>query len=174
MNKKLTFQLFLLIISFLLVSTIQAQTNRIVYKGKKTVLSKAVKEANRLLNDSTFYKNIRSVSSFDSTNYSVAQISREIQTFQGEIQIRSYWNPLGTANAKTLEKISVNTSKLNRYKDPLKNHKDVVNTLIHEYVHAVDYHLDGTFNYSHDFNSEGQENTAPWKIGSIAEDMARE
>ena len=62
--------------------------------------------------------------------------------------------------------ISINLSKINR---KIKVNK-IVNTLIHEYVHAVDYgyhSLDFTYVDNSNSNGEGN-NTAPWAIENFA------
>jgi hypothetical protein len=49
-------------------------------------------------------------------------------------------------------------------------HSSIVNTIIHQMVHAInDLHME--FNFSHgDRNSEGKQNTAPFWIGNYAEE----
>jgi hypothetical protein len=44
---------------------------------------------------------------------------------------------------------------------------------LHETIHAVDWWSNEKWDYTHDGNSEnGQDNTAQWIIGAIAESMA--
>jgi hypothetical protein len=50
---------------------------------------------------------------------------------------------------------------------------DAVNTLVHESVHAVDL-IDNELDFTHwsNDNSDGsQDNTAPWVIGAIAQEI---
>ena len=64
--------------------------------------------------------------------------------------------------------IKVNTGKLCR------PHADIVDTMIHEMVHAVDFLTNGEWDYTHDGNNpDGEENTPPAVIGDIAEKMAK-
>lgn len=84
------------------------------------------------------------------------------------IEVEGYWNPLGIANAKTVATIKINTTKLNR------SHQSITNTVIHEFVHAVDWRTNKKWGYSHAGNSpDGQDYTAPWVIGAIAESMVQ-
>lgn len=123
----------------------------------------AVAEANRILSDPEFYRKVEACQTFGNTTYSGTAISGEMQRI-GQIEVDDYWNPLSKANAGTVSVISMNTAKLKR------SHASIVNTLIHESVHATDWNTNAAWDYTHDGNSPaGQGNTAPWVIGAIGE-----
>jgi len=142
---------------------------RIVYRKRNKRLQLAVEKTNEILETSTFYEAVINCKTFDNSKLSPKEIGGLIKDYRDKVYIRTYWNPFGRANAKTGNgtKISVNTAKLRRSK------KSIVNTLVHEYVHCVDF---GTKNkeellrFTHyDNRNDGDENnTAPWKIGRIA------
>ena len=140
------------------------------YIGRKSKLKEAVNFANEILNNSHFYSAIGNRTRFDNTELSPSVIAERIRDWEKPVHVRTYWRPFGDSNAKTgrSSHISMNTAKLNRSK------KYIVNTLIHEYVHAVDFGDDGQLEYTHvdNDNTNGKENnSAPWAIGKIAEQM---
>lgn len=92
-----------------------------------------------------------------------------MQNLHQTIQVDTYWAPwpFSSANAKSQHEININTAKLRR------SLASITNTLVHETVHVVDWLTNNAWNYTHDFNKDGQENTAPWRIGSIVEDMVK-
>lgn len=157
---------FLVLTLLNLSFSVQAQTVQLNYTGKNDSIISVVKQANIVLNDLNFYKKIDSIQSFDNSDYSGEKISFEIKNLNQIIQIKSYWNPFGFANAKTVSVIKLNTAKLKR------SQKSILNTLIHETVHAVDWKTNNKWDYTHDGNSpNGQNDTAPWVIGKIAADL---
>ncbi|ESU28676.1 hypothetical protein FLJC2902T_12670 [Flavobacterium limnosediminis JC2902] len=142
--------------------------NRFYYKGTNEKLIRCLAIAERILNGALFYSKIESVESFSGTSVSSSKIASDLKSFRETVTVEGYWNIFGLANAKTgsSELIKINTAKLRR------SEGSIVNTIIHEYVHAVDY-KDGILDYTHSDNiNRGEENkTAPWLIGKIAEDM---
>lgn len=143
---------------------------RLHYSGRNSKLKSAIRKANEILENPSFYEKIGSRESFDNTTLSPSEIAVRIEEWEHPVQIRTYWNPFGTANAKTgnSKYFTVNTAKLKRSK------KSIVNTLVHEYVHAVDFGEDGKLEFTHvdNDNRHGDEDdTAPWAIGEIAKQM---
>tara|TARA_R110000744_G_C19261841_1_gene551456 strand:+ start:159 stop:593 length:435 start_codon:yes stop_codon:yes gene_type:complete len=142
---------------------------RLKYLGKNSKLKDAVNTANQILENPEFYSRIREKVDFDNTILSAIEVAKRIENFNTSVEIKTWWNPFGSANAKTgnSNAISINTAKLKRTK------KSIVNTLIHEYIHAVDYGNDGKLEFTHvDNENNGEEdNTAPWAIGEIAKNM---
>ncbi|NCI46510.1 hypothetical protein [Sediminibacterium soli] len=142
---------------------------KLKYEGNNRSLTNAILEANRILSDEVFYQKLEQINSFDNSVYSGRQIAAEFTAFPREITVTTFWRPWSRSNAGTLDKISVNTAKLNR------SLASITNTLVHETVHAVDYLTNNQFDYTHhDNNPNGEANTAPWVIGELAELMVRD
>lgn len=81
------------------------------------------------------------------------------------ISIRAAPKPIANASTVSADEITVSSIRFSRHLPA------AVNTLIHETVHAVDF-LNGRLEFTHDGNgAEGQQQTAPWVIGAIAERM---
>ena len=144
---------------------------RLRYLGKHTKLKTAVTKANEVLGNEDFYHRIQQCSKFDNTKLTPTQIAGTIKAFDQHVNIRTWWNPFSSANAKTgnSKTISMNTAKIKKR----RKLKYIVNTLVHEYVHAVDFENGRPLDFTHvDNENDGEEdNTAPWAIGKIAEDM---
>jgi len=89
-------------------------------------------------------------------------------TKRNPVMIKAYrtFNPWSAAIAMTKKSepgvIYINTRKIAR-----RDEADYINTLVHEFMHIV--------GYSHGSNSpKGKEDSVPYRMGSIAEDWARE
>lgn len=141
---------------------------QLVYEGSNQKVIESVEEANRILQLREFYDRIAAVPRFDNSSYSPQQVSDELHNFDRTIAVQGYWNILSLANASTQTEININTAKLRRSKT------SIVNTLIHETVHAIDWLTNKAWDYTHDGNSPaGQDQTAPWVIGALAEGMVK-
>ena len=85
---------------------------------------------------------------------------------------RTIWSlKIGNAITGSSRSFRINTHRLSKHRTIPK----VVNTIIHEYVHCVDFE-DNSLDFTHfdNQNTNGEENnTAPWKIGSIAQEFAK-
>ena len=144
---------------------------QISYTGSIAILTQAVAAANSLFQDDRFYDAIAAYDKFDYANVTPAEVARLIRDSALEMTIALYkpWNPFSKAVA---------------YDDPLhptiihlnarKMHRDIgshCNTLVHECVHAVDTQYPET-DFGHGNNSPvHKENTAPYWIGQLAEQM---
>lgn len=142
---------------------------KLVFKGRNRKLIAAVRSANEILQMPEFYKQIAAKGKFDNSDIPAAEIAQLIQNFPADVTVLTWWNKLSTANARTnnAKFIEINKAKLRRAK------KSIVNTLIHELVHAIDF-ANGGLDFTHvdNSNDNGEEdNTAPWFIGKIAEDL---
>jgi hypothetical protein len=158
---------FIIISTLFLCHTIGfAQFVQLKYEGKNKKIKFALAEANRILANTAFYESVKNIEKFDFTTFSGDKIANEMKSINKVIKVEGYWNPFSKANAKTQDIVQVNTAKLNR------SWKSIINTLVHETVHAVDWHTNNNFDYTHNGQSpDGQDKTAPWVIGQIAEDM---
>ena len=158
---------FLLMISYSGI----AQNIQLHYSGTNQKIIKAISEANKILSNEEFYKRIESIQKFDNTSYTGQQIVKEMKAIK-TIEVTEYYKKHTKTNAKTQTEICMNTAKLDRYSDELKNLASLVNTLIHESVHAVDWLTNKHWDYTH----KGQKEeippiSAPYIIGAIAESM---
>lgn len=154
------------IVFFLFSNLIKAQNVQLEYDGKNDSLILVIAKANRILKSQGFYEKISSFSSFDNSNYTGGKIAKEFKELNHNILVETYWNPFGIANAKTVSVIKLNSAKLKR------DQESILNTIIHEAVHAVDWLNNRQWDYTHDGNrANGQNQTAPWVIGEVAEEM---
>ena len=123
---------FLFICILLLNSIVNAQ---ISYKGSNAVIMKSVNKANEIINNPIFIAKIEAIQSFDNTTYSGARIVKEMKAIKN-VEIYEYYKKHTRVNAKTGKQIIINTAKLER---PFA---EIVNTIIHEYIHSIDLNFD--------------------------------
>ena len=144
----------------------------ITYKGPKEHIQQAVTAANALLRNDNFYRQIISKGSFDpqytSADATPTVIADLIRTATLEMTVLLYLGPLRVYaydDTYNYNLIHLNRLYINR------NIPSLVNTMIHEMVHAVNY-LNPQYRFDHGDNSPvGKENTAPYWIGNKAEEM---
>jgi len=137
------------------------------YNGNLKRVKAAVLKANEILSSPAFYDAIRNQPLFDFAALSPSEIADIMEQAFHTIRIKTAPKPI--ANASTTSAAEITVSSI-RFSSHLPT---AVNTLIHETVHAIDF-LSGKLEFTHDSNSEeGQERTAPWVIGEIAEKMVR-
>jgi hypothetical protein len=140
---------------------------RVSYSGTRLIVTKAVNDANKVLQNSEFYKAIREKNDFTYTKVDPAEIANLIQQSRVRVNVRLYdGEPGSTTNAYVTSKypntLFLNSDKLNR------SSESITNTIIHEVVHAVDASADG-IRFGHGTNSRiGKGNSAPYWIGSLA------
>lgn len=144
------------------------------YSGSNAEILQSVNKANEIFNNPNFYSQIAQTKSFDSTSFTPAELSELLKNTKIDIRIATYYwvNPIHpkrcvNANTPSSEVIKLNTRCFGG------TLAEAVNTLVHEAVHAVD-RIDGKLDFTHwsNDNSDGsQDNTAPWVIGAIAEEM---
>ena len=146
----------------------------LIYDGSNENVITAVKKANEILNSKYFYDEVRKVPRFDNTKLSGHEIADRMEKANQDIKIVRKIKPIANASTKTSDKIKISSSLFGKDSTGNFSLSIAVNTLIHETVHAVDFLSSGS-EFTHDENSpEGQENTAPWVIGAIAEKMVEE
>ena len=138
------------------------------YKGDLQKVRTAVTCANSLLHDPKFYQNIREQESFDLADISPCQIAQLIQNADMPMRVIMY----------------IASPRVHGYDDPFNidlihinvfrsdwTISGIVNSLIHQTVHAVNgLHRDCAFSHGYG-EGEWQENTAPYRIAAIAEEM---
>lgn len=141
---------------------------KINYKGNFEQIKLAVEDANEVLYSNTIYDLIRKQDGFNCTNKTPIEISEIIQNTKLEVEVMAYKprylysKVLGYFVKSRPTNIFLNSRKL--YRDT----SSISNTIIHEFVHAVDNDFDNTIiDFGH--NCGTFVNTAPYVIGNIAE-----
>ena len=140
---------------------------RINYKGKYDQIKTAVEDANDVLNSDDFYKLISDHGDLNCSDLSSQEISNIIKNSQLEIEVKIYkprWKfskVLGYFVKSKPNNVFLNSRKI--YRDT----NSISNTIIHEYIHAVDYNNNNEIQFGH--NCGSFDNTAPYVIGSYAE-----
>ena len=145
----------------------------IIYKGKQQKIIDAVDYVNDLFEEETFWSTISGKDSFDYSLHSPSEIAEFMKNKDEKIEVKLYrprWPRHRKTNAYTDSRypniLFYNSKKLWR------GVGNIVNTIVHEYVHSVDFTEDGSprIEYGHGSqSSSGKANSAPYWIGSLAE-----
>jgi hypothetical protein len=143
---------------------------KINYKGNYEQVKLAVEDANEILYSREFYELINQRENFNCTEKTPQEISKILQETDLEIEVKTYkpkWRyskVLGYFVKSKPKNVFLNSRKLYR------ETSSITNTIVHEYVHAVDNHFENTaIDFGH--NCGTFKNTAPYTIGNIAEIM---
>lgn len=139
----------------------------IIYKGKIKKVREAVDRANELLADDSFYQDIAAQGGFDMADIPAREIAALLRTTALDMRLVTYiGSPRvhGYDDRDNPDLIHVNIFRADWTRS------GIVNTIIHQVVHAVnDVHRQ--YNFSHgDRTTEGKQNTAPFWIGNYAEE----
>jgi len=144
---------------------------RIIYTGLRPSLLKAADNVNELLATEEFYNNIACLNNFDLADASPQLIADLMRKASIDMTIDLYYafNPIKNIDSyddlADPSVIHMNIWKIDR---PVAS---ICNALIHSCVHAVNaYHNKYYFGHG-DMSLKGKENTAPCKIGVLAEQM---
>lgn len=167
--------ILIIFLSFFVNQLSFSQTHiTLIYTGTTHNVTEAVKVANEILNNKDFYGQIGKIQKFDNSILRGKDIADRIEKASQQIIVVRKNKPKAIASTSTSDQINISRKLFGI--DSTKNFDlaTAVNTLIHETVHAVDYL--GTGNeFTHNGNSsKGQENTAPWMIGAIAEEILQQ
>jgi hypothetical protein len=148
------------------------------YLGKNAKLIDAIDYIEDLFQDQEFWDAISNHDRFDYTEYAPSKIGGYMQNEEKVVEVRLYRPPFWKhrrTNAYTDKRypntLFYNSKKL--WRDVGK----IVNTVVHECVHAVDFTDDehANIDYGHGSQAnEGKENSAPYWIGSLAEHFYQE
>ena len=139
------------------------------YTGQNEKIIQAVTIANKILLSPSFYDKIAEFAGFQYSTYTGQQVAGELKNSTSEIRVDTYWNGwFRAATAKTQTEININTAKLNR------SMASIVNTLIHESVHFVDWEVNHNWDYTDRNEYENPPKSATYVIGDIAERLAPE
>jgi hypothetical protein len=147
---------------------------RFTYNGTDTGLTEAAAFAEVLSNDAAFWTEAESLGPFKQTDVAADEIVRRLKTSTQVISIHHYTADGNDTVAATDR----------RYKNKIwysdrhigNSVAEKVNTLVHEFVHCVDYWGDGDtgIEYSHSADpSPDRPRSAPYAIGNLAEIWCR-
>jgi len=146
-------------------------TIRINYEGMRAYLQQAVIKTNELLRTREFYDQIAAHPGFDMADINPMAISELMSRANINMAVDLYYsispfrNIDGYDDAENPALIHINIWTIQR---PVAS---LCNTLVHSCVHAVNA-LNDRYYFGHgDITLDGKENTAPYQIGSIAQDM---
>lgn len=139
------------------------------YTESSNLINEGVEKANAVLNNDHFHLKLSEKLTFDESNASGLIISNLIKNSSvlANIEIyKSIW-PWSKANAYTTplhpDLIYLNVRKLDDYTST-----DLACTLIHEFVHLIDFESKEYF-FAHGSNySKNKQNTAPYWIDNLA------
>lgn len=153
---------------------------KISYEGKNANLRAAAAYVNALEANESFWKEIREKDSFTHTELSPAQIEQRIKAGSAIMKVR-VWSPNLRQKffyRNTVAFTDAGTPHVLFYHDKFlaNDIAEMVNTLVHEYIHDVDGHSDGSprTDMGHGGDSpKGKENSAPYWIGDLAEKYYR-
>lgn len=142
---------------------------QVVYDGKNEKVKECVEFINDLFDSDFFYKSVADKDSFTHTDYEPSIVAALMKEDGNQTIVKLYksFNPWTKANAYVSPKyrntLFLNTRKLWR------NNEDIINTIVHECVHVVDFSENGKTDFGHGDNySNGKENSAPYWIGEFA------
>jgi hypothetical protein len=135
----------------------------------------AISVANAITSSSKFYRLIAEKpepfdADYTSDEATPAAVANALQcsTVSVNVRLRKHWRwVLGWVNGDDHENINLNVRRLRR---PVA---DIVRTLVHEWVHAVD--MKSELDFHHGTNdASGKQNTAPYWIDALAGQLATE
>ena len=143
----------------------------IKYRGTLEKMKTAVTCANSLLADPKFYQKIREHQRFDMCDIAPAQLADLIASADIVMRIVMY---IASPRVHGYDDIhNPDLVHINVFRSDWTI-SGIVNTIIHQTIHAVnDIHPDYSFGHG-DRNSPGKENTAPYWIANCAEEMLTE
>jgi hypothetical protein len=143
----------------------------ITYKGNLEKIKTAVACANSLLKDPKFYQNIREHNAFDMADVSPLRVAELIREAEIPMRIVMY---IASPRVHGYDDIfNPDLIHINVFRSDWTI-SGIVNTIIHQVVHAVNDAFP-QYSFGHgDRNSPGKENTAPYWIASCAEGMLTE
>lgn len=145
--------------------------NRIEYNGNWEIIEDSVEDANYLFNSELFFEKILAKDSFDNSNADGSKIVELIKNCTVKASLEFYKPlpipPWSRANAYT-KRSAPSTIFLNRRKLRNRSIESIAATIVHEYMHLVDFASDG-YEFGHgDNDSAGKSNTVPYWIDQLA------
>lgn len=143
----------------------------ITFSGNHVLVREAAALTNQLLQDTAFFEGIRQHDGFDMSTASPIQIADLMQSSNAVVTVELYKskNPfskvLAYEDSRYPNMVFLNSRRLKR------SVASICNTIVHECVHALDAAEKG-LRFGHGDNyAHGKENTAPYWIGDLAEEV---
>lgn len=133
-------------------------------------------DVNRIINDTLFYDYVvDKVLNFTHTTIDDVAFVNVLNECDLKITIESYYSKWTKAKAYFTKKypnhIFINKAKLNRHPAKEYNNASIINTIVHECIHAMDYY-DEDNEYGHGTNSSsGKTLSVPYLVGKLAGDF---
>lgn len=152
---------------------------KFITKVTSQPINDAVKFCNELAANQSFWDTIAEKDKFDySEEYLPKDIAEAMRSYMDPVEVvlyqKPWWLPWWHRNTnaytdpKSKDVIFINSRRMNR------SLASICNTIVHEFVHVIDFCHDGDHgvNYGHGSQgSSGKKNTAPYWIGQQAEDI---
>lgn len=147
--------------------------NRFIYNGNSDIITDAINDANFIFQNEEFFTRLSGKESFDASNATGEKIKELIKISPIIATIELYkpapLPPWSRANAYTTESqpasIFLNKRKLNR------SIESIAATLVHEYIHLIDFST-AEYSFGHGDNSSGgKDDTAPYWIDMLAYEL---
>ena len=144
---------------------------RIIYRGKIKNIRQATAKANEILSDESFYDSIKARKEFDMADIPADLIAQLIKNTELEMRVVTY---IGSPRVHGYDdRANPDLIHINIFRHDWTN-GSIVNTMLHQVVHAVN-DLNTDFNFSHgDNKSDGKQDTAPFWIGNHAEELTEQ
>jgi hypothetical protein len=150
------------------------------YSGADRGLQAAAAFANQLSGMDGFWQAISDHPQFDDTTLSSAEIARRLRAVTSAVTVQ-HWTPKAPADDPDKYDDTVAVTDPNRryriyYHTRFLGNSEArkVNTLVHEFVHNVDFFGDGSSSLEYTHRGEtvsDNQDTAPYRIGDIAQDF---
>lgn len=141
----------------------------VLYHGTSLVMIDAIFRTNLLLENNSFYYAISEHEAFDMANVGAHTISKLLKKSNLQMTIETYFRPWSKAETYD-DPHEPTVIYLNQWHNS-RSIPGFCNTFIHKIVHAVNAE-NPQYEFGHGDNSAiGKENTAPYWIGNLAEQM---
>jgi hypothetical protein len=155
----------------ILVGAMSINTTTVLYDGMRQQLRKAVFKTNEVLRSSEFYAAIAACGAFDLADIAPADIAELLKYTALSVKVDVYYSisPIeridGYDDPEQPRVVNLNLWHLNR---PVES---ICNSLVHGCLHALNS-IYPDFKFGHgDYHLAGKENTAPYRIGAVAEKL---
>ncbi|MCB9047288.1 MAG: hypothetical protein H6550_14235 [Chitinophagales bacterium] len=144
------------------------------YKGANDTIKAAVTYANNLFTYTPFLDAIYNIKQFDMADISPQKIADMIHSSDLHLLVDLYW-PLPFAKSAHAYDDPLNPSIIHINKMTVNRPvHSICNTLVHQCIHALNAANPGYYFGHGDNTTTGKDNTAPFKIANLAQNMVTE
>lgn len=141
---------------------------KLVYKGNKKGIAKAICQANQILQSNSFYDKIATLPQMSNTNLSSNEIAKILKNSNEEIRIESFWNPFmrctKIADHHLIKVNSYNLSCTTAF---------AVNSIINQALVTFALKCDSLNFVEANVDETEYDNVFPCRIGQVAEILTR-